>query len=73
LSRENVIKKEDLPDTLVDPELSSRENGVYTSLEKMEEKHIKRVLLYAQTIEEAAQMLGITTATLWRKRKLYNL
>jgi two-component system, NtrC family, response regulator AlgB len=73
LSRENVIKKEDLPDTLFDPELSSREDGVYTSLEKMEEKHIKRVLLYAQTFEEAAQMLGITTATLWRKRKLYNL
>jgi two-component system, NtrC family, response regulator AlgB len=73
LSRENLIKKEDLPDTLFDPELSSREDGVYTSLEKMEEKHIKRVLLYAQTFEEAAQMLGITTATLWRKRKLYNL
>jgi len=73
LCRENVISKEDLPDTLFDPELSGRFDTVYYSLDKMEEKHIKRVLLYAQTFEEAAQMLGITTATLWRKRKQYHL
>ena len=43
------------------------------SLEQMEQQHIIRVLRIARDLDEAAQILGIDPATLWRKRKKYNL
>jgi len=73
LSTGPVITKEALPDSIFDLELAHSTKTVDYSLGKMEEEHIKKVLMYAQTFDEAAQMLGITTATLWRKRKLYHL
>jgi len=39
------------------------------SLEEVEKLHIKRVLQHAKDYDEAAQILGIDPATLWRKRK----
>jgi two-component system, NtrC family, response regulator AlgB len=44
-----------------------------TSLEEMERQHILRVLAESSTLEQAAATLGINVATLWRKRKRYNL
>jgi two-component system, NtrC family, response regulator AlgB len=44
-----------------------------TSLEEMERQHILRVLAESTTLEQAAATLGINLATLWRKRKRYNL
>ncbi len=41
------------------------------SLEEIEKSHIKRVLQHAKDYDEAAQILGIDPATLWRKRKKY--
>jgi NtrC-family two-component system response regulator AlgB len=43
------------------------------SLEQMEQQHIIRVLRIARDLDEAAHILGIDPATLWRKRKKYNL
>jgi NtrC-family two-component system response regulator AlgB len=43
------------------------------SLEQMEQQHIIRVLRIARDLDEAARILGIDPATLWRKRKKYNL
>ncbi|MBU1422736.1 MAG: sigma-54-dependent Fis family transcriptional regulator, partial [Bacteroidetes bacterium] len=43
------------------------------SLEEMEIRHIKRVLGVAADLDEAALLLNIDPATLWRKRKKYNL
>jgi NtrC-family two-component system response regulator AlgB len=43
------------------------------SLERMEEIHIKRVLGLAPTLDQAARILGVDSATLWRKRKKYGL
>lgn len=43
------------------------------SLEEMEKIHIKKVLQHAKDYDEAAQILGIDPATLWRKRKKYGL
>jgi NtrC-family two-component system response regulator AlgB len=43
------------------------------SIEKMEELHIRRVLARSKTIEEAATVLKIDGATLWRKRKKIGL
>ena len=43
------------------------------SLDQVEENHIRRVLAATQTLEEAARILGIDVATLWRKRKKYGI
>jgi NtrC-family two-component system response regulator AlgB len=43
------------------------------SLEEMERQHIIKVLRIAKDLDEAASILGIDPATLWRKRKKYNL
>ncbi len=43
------------------------------SLEEMEKQHIKKVLQIAKDLNEAAEILGIDPATLWRKRKRYQL
>jgi NtrC-family two-component system response regulator AlgB len=43
------------------------------SLEEMEQQHIVKVLRIAADLDQAAAILGIDPATLWRKRKKYNL
>lgn len=43
------------------------------TLEELEREHIRRVLAEAVTLEEAAETLGISTTTLWRKRKRYSI
>ena len=43
------------------------------SLGEIERQHILRVLAESPTLEQAAATLGINVATLWRKRKRYNL
>ncbi len=43
------------------------------SLTDLEREHIRKVLAHTRTMEEAAQVLGIDPATLWRKRKKYHL
>jgi len=43
------------------------------SLSEIEHQHIIRVLRIAKDLDEAALILGIDPATLWRKRKKYGL
>lgn len=43
------------------------------SLNEMEHQHIIKVLRIAKDLDEAALILGIDPATLWRKRKKYGL
>jgi len=47
--------------------------GNLASLEKIEEEHIRRVLASAKSLQEAAEVLGIDQATLWRRRKQYGI
>ena len=47
--------------------------GDLASLEKIEEEHIRRVLASAKSLQEAAEVLGIDQATLWRRRKQYGI
>ena len=43
------------------------------SLDEIERQHISRVLRVARDLDEAARLLEIDPATLWRKRKKYGL
>jgi NtrC-family two-component system response regulator AlgB len=42
-------------------------------LVEVEKEHIKAILAHTASMEEAARVLGIDPATLWRKRKRYHL
>ncbi|NTU53462.1 MAG: sigma-54-dependent Fis family transcriptional regulator [Chlorobiaceae bacterium] len=43
------------------------------SLEALAELHLRRVLASSSSLHEAAEVLGIDKATLWRKRRQYGL
>ena len=64
-----------LPEILKRPysKESSGENGGFKTLEEIEKAHIGKVLSAESNQERAATILGITTVTLWRKRKEYGL
>lgn len=69
LAKEGIIRPEYLPE-----EIQNVDKGIagILSLEEMEKLHIKKVLGLAKDLDEAAKLLGIDPATLWRKRKKYN-
>ncbi|MCC7265248.1 MAG: sigma-54-dependent Fis family transcriptional regulator [Candidatus Latescibacteria bacterium] len=72
LGRQDQIDVLDLPDHLngapADPKL-----GDHCPLAKIEELHIRRVLASTRSLQEAAAVLGIDQATLWRRRKQYGI
>ncbi|HEX9934364.1 MAG TPA: sigma-54 dependent transcriptional regulator [bacterium] len=70
LSKNKAIELEHLPGEIRD---SFEKPSVVLTLEEMEKTHIRRVLDYAKGYEDAASILGIDPATLWRKRKKYGL
>jgi NtrC-family two-component system response regulator AlgB len=43
------------------------------SLDRLEEAHIRRILASTRSLDEAAKVLGIDLATLWRRRKKYGI
>jgi NtrC-family two-component system response regulator AlgB len=47
--------------------------GDPVTLDKIEEEHIRRVLASTRSLQEAADLLGIDQATLWRRRKQYGI
>ena len=61
-----------LPESLL-PSDSGARLGDRVSLEKIEEEHIRRVLATTKSLQEAADILGIDQATLWRRRKKYGI
>lgn len=72
LCRSDMVGIEYLPEKMVIREDSIRP-GDLVSLEKLEEMHIRRVLASAKSLQEAAEILGVNQATLWRWRKKYNI
>jgi NtrC-family two-component system response regulator AlgB len=71
------IEASDLPDNL---HYQSRTNGTQEfkagaglSLEELENQHIREIIGKTSSMEEAAQILGIDPATLYRKRKKLGL
>ncbi len=47
--------------------------GDLAPLDQIEEVHIRRVLARTRSLDEAATVLGIDLATLWRRRKKYGI
>ncbi len=47
--------------------------GGPVSMEQIERSHIERIIKKTDSLEEAAQLLGIDIATLYRKRKKYDI
>jgi len=47
--------------------------GDPVSLDKIEEEHIRHILAATRSLQEAAAVLGIDQATLWRRRKQYGI
>ncbi len=70
LSRGETIQMFHLPEEF--QILMAPANGAM-SLEDMEQQHIIKVLRIAKDFDEAASILRIDPATLWRKRKKYGL
>ncbi len=71
LSRGEQIELADLPDALVGAVNQDRmvELGGLVSLDAIEQEHVRRVVARTATLEQAAGILGIDDATLYRKRK----
>jgi NtrC-family two-component system response regulator AlgB len=72
LCRGDQIDGGDLPDNLKTGETTVK-LGDHVSLDKIEEEHIRYILAATRSLQEAAAVLGIDQATLWRRRKQYGI
>lgn len=73
LSDGDQIDDADLPDDFQDDRNGGPRPGQRITLAELEETHIRRIVASSESLEEAAQVLGIDTATLYRKRKRMGL
>src|SRR5205823_4763141 len=72
LARNNKVSVDDLPMDLRPSSANSSalpQLGELIPLEKIEEMHVRRVLERTSSVAEAARVLGIDDATIYRKRK----
>jgi NtrC-family two-component system response regulator AlgB len=67
-----VIGVENLPES-ISPHHPPIQIGDRVPLTLIEENHIRRVLASTKSLQEAAEVLGIDQATLWRKRKQFEI
>jgi NtrC-family two-component system response regulator AlgB len=72
LCEENRIGVNHLPENIHTAYTAIR-IGDPVSLDKIEEEHIRRVLASGRSLQDAADLLGIDQATLWRRRKQYGI
>jgi NtrC-family two-component system response regulator AlgB len=68
----DVIGVENLPESIA-PHRPPIRLGDRIPLSMVEENHIRRVLAATKSLQEAAEVLGIDQATLWRKRKQFGI
>ncbi|MFH1091946.1 MAG: helix-turn-helix domain-containing protein, partial [Pseudomonadota bacterium] len=68
----NNIGRNDLPENIT-PAANVPAIGDRVPLSTIEELHIRRVLANTSSLQEAADVLGIDQATLWRRRKIYGI
>jgi len=67
------LKMVDLSSNIANFNPSAASDTPLGSLAELEKQHIQNVILHTTSLEEAARVLGIDPATLWRKRKKYQL
>jgi len=72
LSTGEIVGIENMPDSII-LRTPPVQLGSPVSLKVIEENHIRRVIASAKSLQEAADILGIDQATLWRKRKDYGI
>ena len=72
LCKSESVGIEYLPEKLLTAE-DRPKPGDIVSLDKLEELHIRRVLASTKSLQEAADILGVDQATLWRRRKRYGI
>ena len=75
LSKGREMEVGDLPEAVqrMDRKSDSGDSVEFRTLQELEREQIVRVLAIENNQERAAKILGITTVTLWRKRKEYGL
>jgi NtrC-family two-component system response regulator AlgB len=66
------IGKADFPGNIT-PTAGTLAIGDMVPLSTIEELHIRRVMANTSSLQEAADVLGIDQATLWRRRKTYGI
>jgi len=66
------IGKTDLPNNIT-PSADTPAIGDLIPLSTITELHIRRVIANTSSLQEAADILGIDQATLWRRRKTYGI
>jgi DNA-binding NtrC family response regulator len=72
LSRGKMLEAGDLQEYIAECKKGGTEETLRT-LAEIEKIHIQKAITRCQSMEEAAEVLGIDPATLWRKRKKYHL
>ncbi len=74
LTTAGEVEDASLPPAILLPNVSETTKGEkLKTLEEMERDHIVAILKLEQNLEKAAEILGITSVTLWRKRKQYGI
>jgi NtrC-family two-component system response regulator AlgB len=73
LCRDNTLSPDVLPAHIAGYTEDADGQANIKSLVELEKEHIQSVLSRTSSIEEASRILGIDPATLWRKRKKYQL
>jgi len=73
LAGSDVVKIDELPDTFREPSASTLGVGARVTLDELEAEHIRRILAVSRNLDEAARILGIDPATLYRKRQRLGL
>jgi NtrC-family two-component system response regulator AlgB len=78
LAEGDEITPRDLPEasataSAINGHEQGAEVGQRISIEKLECEHIRRIMAATDSLQEAAEVLGIDAATLYRKRKRYLL
>jgi NtrC-family two-component system response regulator AlgB len=66
-----IIEPGALPERMIGGARLGPQLGGDCSLDAIEREHILRVIARTASLDEAAQVLGVDSSTLWRKRKKY--
>ncbi len=73
MATDTVLRADDLPPHIANFNIDASTGSSFKSLVEIEREHIQNAIAHSASLEEAAKVLGIDPATLWRKRKKYQI